>query len=263
MSETPENIFHATEANRRAWNEIAQVRHAKQPPAIFFAEGNSTLDAREVQAAGDVRGCHLLHLQCSTGEDTLSWSVMGADAIGVDISEEQIKLAQQKAAAAGLSTQFIAADIYALPTDLQMGNFDYVYTSAGVMVWLPDLTRWAQVVAAALKPDGIFLLFEEHPLASCLWIADGELQVESDYFGRSRPQMSRGWRHFQGGEEAKETKVEFSWPLGDIVTALAQAGLRIERLEEFPAERDWRFREDIDFLHHLPGKFLLVARKDR
>jgi len=88
---------------------IAQVRHAKQPPATFFAEGNLTLDPREVQAAGDVRGYHLLHLQCSTGEDTLSWSILGADATGVDISEEQIKLAQQKAAAAGLSTHFIAA----------------------------------------------------------------------------------------------------------------------------------------------------------
>src|SRR5215813_7790774 len=152
MSETTENIFHYTEANRRAWNGIAQVRHAKQPPAEFFAGGGSTLDAREVQAAGDVRGRHLLHLQCSTGEDTLSWSVAGADATGVDISEKQIQLAQQKAAAAGLSTRFIAADIYALPTDLQAGSFDYVYTSAGVLVWLPDLTKWAQVVAAALKP---------------------------------------------------------------------------------------------------------------
>jgi SAM-dependent methyltransferase len=263
MSETTENLFHYTEANRRAWNEIAQVRHAKRPLAAFFAEGNSTLDARELQAAGEVRGRRLLHLQCATGEDTLSWSVAGADATGVDISEEQIKLAQQKAAAAGLSTRFLAADIYALPTDLQAGSFDYVYTSGGVMVWLPDLTRWAQVVAAALKPGGIFLLFEEHPIASCLWIDNGQLQVESDYFGRGRPELSSGWWHFQGGEEAKETKFEFSWPLGDIVTALARAGLRIERLEEFPAERGWRFREDIDELHRLPGSFLLVACKDK
>ena len=69
MSETTENIVHYTEANRRAWNEIAQVRHAKQPPAAFFAGGNSTLDAREVQADGELRGHRLLHLQCAIGED--------------------------------------------------------------------------------------------------------------------------------------------------------------------------------------------------
>jgi SAM-dependent methyltransferase len=263
MSETTDNIFHYTEANRRAWNEIAQVRHAKQPPASFFAEGNTTLDARELQAAGEVRGRRLLHLQCATGEDTLSWSVAGADATGADISEEQIKLAQQKAAAAGLSTRFLTADIYALPPDLQAGTFEYVYTGGGVLVWLPDLTRWAHVVAAALQPGGLFLLFEEHPIASCLWMDNGQLQVDSDYFGRGRPERSRGWWHFQGGEEATETKFEFSWPLGDIVTALAEAGLRIERLEEFPAERGWRFREDIDELHRLPGSVLLVACKDR
>src|SRR5712692_2342971 len=263
MSEATENIFQFTEANRRAWNEIAQVRHAKQPPAAFFAEGNSTLDARELQAAGEVRGRRLLHLQCATGEDTLSWSVAGAEATGVDISEEQIKLARQKAAAAGLSTRYLAADLYVLPPDLQAGTFEYVYTGGGALVWLPDLTRWAQVVAAALQPGGLFLLFEEHPIASCLWLANGQLQVDSDYFGRGRPERSRGWWHFQGGEEAKETKFEFSWPLGDSVTALAQAGLRIERLEEFPAERGWCFREDIDELHRLPGSFLLVAPKDR
>ncbi|MGO8948495.1 MAG: class I SAM-dependent methyltransferase [Ktedonobacterales bacterium] len=263
MSQTSKIIAQYTESNRRAWNEIAHVRHATQPPAEFFAAGNSTLDPRELQAAGDVRGSRLLHLQCATGEDTLSWSVAGAEATGVDISEEQIKLAQRKAEAAWLSARFIAADVYALPAELQAGDFDIVYTSAGVLVWLPDLTRWAEAVAAALKPGGMFLLFEEHPIASCLWITEGKLHLESDYFGRGSPEWSTGWRHFQGGEEAKKTKVEFSWPLGDIVTALAQAGLRIERLEEFPAEQGWRFGEQIDEIHRLPGRFLLSARTDR
>src|SRR5712691_1780784 len=89
---------------------------------------------------------------------------------------------------------------------------EYVYTGGGVLVWLPDLTRWAQVVAAALQPGGIFLLFEEHPIASCLWVFNGQLQVDSDYFGRGRPELSSGWWHFQGGEEARESKFEFSWP---------------------------------------------------
>jgi len=77
-------------------------------------------------------------------------------------------------------------------------------------------------------------------------------------------ELAAGWRHFQGGEAAQQTKLGFSWPLGDIVTALAQAGhLYIERLEEFPAEQGWRFAvgaENVE-LHYLPGRFLLVARK--
>jgi SAM-dependent methyltransferase len=257
------DIFHYTELNRQAWNEIATVRYNGQPPASFFAQGHSTLDARELAAAGDMRGKSLLHLQCATGEDTLSWAIAGAQATGVDISEQQIVLARQKAAEADLAVQFVAADIYALPTELQMGSFDIVYTGKGVLVWLPDLTRWAQAIEAALKPGGRFLLFEEHPLAGCLWLEHGVLQLESNYFGRSQPEYSSGWRHFAGGEDAQARKVEFLWPLGDIVTAIAQAGLRIERLEEFPIQPGWRFKTTVGELNKLPGRMLLVAAKDR
>src|SRR5262249_9738423 len=154
--QTSDDILHYTESNRRAWNEIAQVRSTTQPPAEFFAEGHSTLDERELQAAGDVRGRRLLHLQCATGQDTLSSAVAGGEASGLDSSEQSIELARQKAEAAGLSARFVAANVYALPPDLQQGDFDIVHTSTGVMVWLPDLPKWASTIAAALKVGGIF-----------------------------------------------------------------------------------------------------------
>jgi SAM-dependent methyltransferase len=247
-----------TEQNRRAWNEIAELRHQKWPDAQFFTAGGSLLDDRVLAAAGDVQGLALLHLQCATGEDTLSWAVAGARATGADISDAQIALAQRKAAAAGIEVRFVAADLYALPTDLQSASFDLVFTGGGALVWLPDLDRWAGVVAAALQPGGRLILHEEHPLASCLWIEHGKLVLESDYFGRSAAFYNTGWRHFAGGEQAQETKAEFQWPLGDIVTALARAGMRIERLEEFPATQGWRFGEQAN---QLPGSFLLVASK--
>ena len=251
-----------TEQNRRAWNEIAEVRQARWPDADFFARGGSILDPVVLKAAGDVAGRTLLHLQCATGEETLSWAVAGARATGVDISDAQVALAERKAADAGLAARFVAADIYALPAELQGGTFDFVYTGGGALVWLPDLDRWAQVIVAALRPGGRLILYEEHPLAGCLWVTEGKLQLAGDYFARSTPEHSQGWSHFAGGEEAIETKVEFSWPLGDVVTALAQAGLRIERLEEFPSDAEWRFGELLDEVRRLPGRYLLVARKD-
>ena len=232
-----------TAQNRRAWNEIAEVRHQKWPDAQFFAAGGSLLEACVLEAAGDVRGLTLLHLQCATGEDTLSWTVVGARATGADISDAQIALARRKAADAGLDARFFAADVYALPVELQSATFDLVFTGGGALVWLPDIDRWAGVIAAALRPGGRLILHEEHPLASCLWIEDGKLVLEDDYFARGQPYFHTGWRHFAGGEVAQQTKAEFQWPLGDIVTALARAGLRIERLEEFPAKRGWRFGE--------------------
>ncbi len=256
------DLHEYTAHNRRAWNEIAAVRHRKWPAAEFFAAGGSTLDPPVIEAAGDVTGRALLHLQCATGEDTLSWAVAGASATGVDISDAQIALAGRKAADAGLAVRFVAADVYALPDDLQQGTFDLVFTGGGAIVWLPDIARWAEVVAAALRPGGRLILHEEHPLAGCLWYSDGQLRIASDYFGRARPEREQGWSHFAGGEDAAETKWEFSWPLGDVVTALARAGLRIERLEEFPSDADWRFGNLLDAARRLPGAYLLIARKE-
>ena len=251
-----------TERNRHAWNAIAAVRErAMWPAAAFFAAGGSLLDERVRAVAGDVADRTVLHLQCATGEETLSWAVVGARVVGVDISDAQIAIAEQKARDARLDVRFVASDVYELPADLQQGSFDLVYTATGVLVWLPDIVRWAEIVAAALKPGGRFILFEAHPVAQILWATDGKLEIISDYFGRGVPEFDQGWGHFAGAEDATETKVQFSWPLGDIVTALARAGLRIESLAEYPSDAEWRFGPLLGQVSRLPGEFLLVATK--
>jgi SAM-dependent methyltransferase len=249
--------------NRLAWDEIAQVRYdALSPKARYFAGGSSTLDRRAVAALGDVTGKTLLHLQCATGEETLSWSILGAAAVGVDISPRQIEIARQMALDAGLDTRFMAADVYDLPAELLSPGFDIVYTGGGVLVWLPDLDVWARMVASAMKPGGIFLLLEEHPIQNSLQVVDGELSITADYFRRSHPWKGSGWAHFKGGEGAHEIKYEFAWPLGDVVTALAASGLRIQRLVEYPTAAEWRTGAFAAQTTGLPGQYLLTAVKE-
>ena len=257
------DLSHYTGQNRRAWDEIAHIRAKRFRPASFYAEGGHHLDPKVVAAAGKVSQKALLHLQCASGEDTLSWSVLGATATGVDISAKQIELAWQKATGAGLSTRFIAADVYDLPSAVRNDSFDIVFTGGGALVWLPDIHRWAQIVASILKPGGRLILHEEHPLAGCLWAEGGHIVIEDDYFGRQPVRYSPGWSHFDDGGIATEPKYEAQWPLGDIITALAQAGLRIESLEEFPDQAEWRFGDQVEQAKRLPGSFLLLAQKDR
>jgi SAM-dependent methyltransferase len=256
------DIRQYTDQNRRAWNEIAKLRQAELfPPAAFFAQGGSLLAPDVLRAVGDVAGKTLLHLQCGSGEDTLSWAVAGARVSGVDISDAQIKLASAKAGEAGLAADFVAADVYDLPARLQAASFDLVYTGGGALTWLPDLGAWARAIAAALAPQGRLVLYEEHPLAGCLWVADGKVRVDYDYFARAEPDFSTTWAHFKAGARARHTKAEFQWPLGDVVTALARAGLRIESLEEYPSTADWRFGEHLEDVGWLPGQYLLLASK--
>ena len=261
-----------TDQNRRAWNEIAEVRSKTFPPGEFFAQGGCTLSKPVIAAAGAHRGMRLpsgsakrvIHLQCATGEDTLSWAGLGAEAYGVDISELQAEIANRKAQESRLVARFAAADIYNLPAALPAdwpAQYDLVFTGGGALVWLPDITRWAQVVAGLLKPGGRLVLEEIHPISGILWVEDGQIQLAGDYFSRGKTEAETGWSHFKGSEDAQEVKYEFNWPLGDIVTALAQAGLVIERLEEFPGGPEYRFKDRQEESMRLPGDFLLTAHK--
>jgi len=67
------------EVNKATWNEKVNI-HAKSKMYDMeaFKKGNSSLMAYEQRALSDVKGKSLLHLQCHFGQDTLSWSRLGA-----------------------------------------------------------------------------------------------------------------------------------------------------------------------------------------
>lgn len=255
----------ATAQNRRAWEEIAARRSKSYAdslvPADVFGGGGTILDERVVAAVGDLAGKRLLHLMCATGEETLSWAVLGAAATGVDISQTNVDLATQKAAEAGLSARFVCADVGELPPDLANADFDVVYTAIGVLVWIPDLDRWATAIAEALRPGGRFVLLDEHPLTMVMWGEDGHARVVDDYFGRGTPTTDTGWGHFPGGEDAVEATHQFSWPLGDVLNALIGAGLTIHQVDEYPTSSAWRFGDAIEDAKKLPGELLIVAER--
>ena len=249
-----------TAANRDAWDAIADLRQDIWPSAEFFAKGGSLLREHELEAAGDVRGLRLCHLQCGSGEETLSWANVGAHVTGVDISPKQIDLATRKAEAAGISAEFLAADVSSRPEQLDPESFDIVYTGGGALGWLPDLDSWAAVIHQLLKPAGRLILNEEHPQLGNLEVRDGSIAIVGDYFDR-QPHRTTGWRHFAGAEDAAEPRWEFHRTLGDIVTSVARAGLRIQSLQEFPSTASWRFGDDLPTIRRLLGSFLLVGRK--
>ena len=255
-------IHKYTSQNARAWDEIAEIRHKRTKPANYFASGNTTLSPLLIDAAGELSGKSVLHCQCSTGEDTISWAVLGADATGVDISARQTDLAREKAKDAGVAVRFHVADVCNLPKDITRDRFDIVHTGGGSLVWIPDIEVWAKNISSALAGGGRLLLLEGHPIVGCLSVRDGELIVEDDYFSRKEPIVGTGWRHFEGGENAQETKYQFGWPLGDVITAIVSSGLRINHFSEYPSYESWRFGDKLEEARSLPGEYLLIATKE-
>ncbi len=222
------------ENNRSLWNGWTRLHERSRFYDLEgFKTGKSTLEPLEIEEVGDVAGKSLLHLQCHFGMDTLSWARRGARVTGADFSDEAVKLARVLAAELNLPAEFVCSNIYDLPRVLE-GEFDIVFTSYGVLSWLPDLNAWGKVIAHFLKPGGAFHLVEYHPFTSML--GDDGHTFEYPYFHTPDPVKLHSTGSYAAPEATDFTHTEYNWShsLADVVNALVRAGLRLEFLHEFP-----------------------------
>jgi 2-polyprenyl-3-methyl-5-hydroxy-6-metoxy-1,4-benzoquinol methylase len=225
-------------SNLKRWNELAGI-HADSAfyDVAGFKRGQTSLKAIELAELGDAAGVALLHLQCHFGLDTLSWARQGARVTGVDFSDEAITRARSLAAETGIAADFLCADVLDLQNRLH-GLFDIVFTSYGVLLWLPDLGRWGQTIAHFLKPGGIFCMVEVHPFAYLFDQADAQsnLTVAFSYFHETEPLRFEVQGTYADRSASVEHRMTNTWQhgLGDILNALTAAGLHIDFVHEFP-----------------------------
>lgn len=255
--------------NRKLWN--AKVDSHLKSDFYFvdeFLKGRTSLNSIELALLGDIKDKKLLHLQCHFGQDSISLSRLGAKVTGVDLSDKALEAAQDLAKKCGTDTQFVLSDIYDLPNVLHE-RFDIVYTSYGVIGWLPDLEKWARVIAHFLNPGGKLILVEFHPV---VWMYDDDFTfVKYSYFNDEViSQISDGTYADRTAEIAEE---EISWnhPTADVFTGVLQANLEIRSFQEY----NWspypcfRHTEEFEkgkfrlapFGNKIPLVFSLVAQK--
>src|SRR5450755_2465186 len=153
------------ELNRARWDEATRFHMRGNVYGVEdFKAGQCRLHRVQVEELGDVRGKRLLHLQCHFGLDTLSWARRGAEVTGVDFSPEGIAAARALSDESGVPGTFVCSDLYSLPDVLSTANpFDVVFTSYGVLNWLPDLKIWGELIFRYLRPGGLFYIVEAHP----------------------------------------------------------------------------------------------------
>lgn len=235
------------EETRQSWNvaTLAHNRH-KVGQAEWLAAGGSPLFPEELELVGDLVGRRLLHLLCNAGQDSLALARLGARVTGVDLSDEAIRAARALSIESGIAAEFVQED--ALQYLQREGlRFDLVFSSYGALPWLPDLERWARGLARVLAPGGRVVVMEFHPL---VWSIDAEWRLSKDpyfapgqrfsapvedYVGRSGPALApMGYRELDAPYHNPHPAHAYQWTVADIVTAVAQAGLTIERLTEYP-----------------------------
>jgi SAM-dependent methyltransferase len=208
-----------TEQNRRAWDEI----HGRLAGRATRRLG---LPQPVRHALADLNGKRVLNLQCGTGEAAAQLAELGATVTGVDLSPDALAFAREH----WPTILWIEADSEELPRELRRGRFDLLYTGDGVVAAVQDLAGWANGIAAALDSGGDLLLYDDHPVTDCV---DGLMHWRESYFDEGRRR------------------------LGQIVTAVAQAGLVVRALEEYPQQPGNARHQDA----RIPGTFLLYAQR--
>jgi len=225
-------------ANRRNWDDRVPIHVASDEYGFQrFVDDPSHLSSVvsfDARALGDVAGKRLLHLQCHFGKDTLSWARLGAEVTGIDFSERAIEEALRLSAESGVPGRFIVSELYDSPS-VVTERFDIVYTGVGAINWLPDIAGWARVVAGFLEPGGTFFMREGHPVLWGLdWREDdGDLVLRFPYFEIADPVADDEAVTYAGeGTLVNTRQYEWNHGLGEIVTALIEAGLELRVLRE-------------------------------
>jgi SAM-dependent methyltransferase len=246
MNVTEQEMF---AANKDLWNKRTAIHidstfYNKQG----FINGDTVLAPIELAELNDVAGKTMLHLQCHFGMDSLNWQRLGAQVTGVDFSEAAITEAKKLNEQLGYNAEFICSDIYSLlssPSPLEragvrsspsplgkvgMGPFDIVFTSYGTIGWLPDLEKWAKVIAKHLKPGGIFYMADFHPV---VWMFDNNFTKIEYAYHKTEPIVEENQSTYTENSAPIINK-EYGWnhSISEILNALLAEGLQLQFFNE-------------------------------
>lgn len=217
--------------NKKLWNQRTAVhKDSSFYDVASFLQGKTSLNEIELRELGDVKGKKILHLQCHFGMDSLSLARMGADVIGVDLSDTAIEEARKLNDQLSLNAKFICCNVYDLKDHLN-GQFDIVFTSYGVIGWLPDLNKWAEIISQFLKPGGFFYMAEFHPV---VWMFDEEFK-EVKYYYHNHETIVIDSEGTYTDRDADIYAKEYSWnhSLSEVLNALLFQKLELKFFNEF------------------------------
>ena len=283
MSE-PEAGADYLSVNRANWDARAPIHATGYDTGRLLADPAALSDVVRFdrERLGDLTGLDVVHLQCHIGTDTLSLARLGGRVTGLDLSGGSLAVARELAGRAALAIDYVQSDVYGAVEALGGRRFDLVYTGIGAICWLPSIRRWAQVVAALLRPGGRLFIRDGHPvLNSVLGMVVGEAHpdraqqpwvsgpgvatpaLELPYFEQAEPIRWVEEATYAGdGVVASPESVEWNHGLGEIVTAVLDAGLQLTGLVEHDSV-PWEALPGLMDFDQATGEYRLADRPER
>ena len=219
-------------ANQKLWDAKTSVHvDSEFYEMTKFLEGKNSLRKIELSELPDLEGKTVLHSQCHFGQDTLSMQRMGAQCTGIDLSSKAIDAARRYNDQMGLDATFVQCNVYDIDKHVH-DEFDLVFTSYGVLGWLPDMDKWAAQMAARVKSGGMFYMVEFHPTMYMFDWNDYKLGYQYFYEREPTKEIEEGTY----ADRQSDIKLEeYFWQhhLAEIIQALINQGFRVDTFREY------------------------------
>lgn len=250
------------EINRHSWNNRTETHLRSEFYDLEgFLKGETSLNSIELNLLGNIQGKSVLHLQCHFGEDSISLSRLGAQVVGVDLSDKAIDSAKEIAEKMDSDARFICCDLYDLENHLHE-QFDIVFTSYGTIGWLPDLNKWAQLISRFLKPGGKFIFVEFHPV---VWMLDENFEkIGYNYFNVEPIVETENGSYADRNANISQSSVTWNHSMSEVISSLLGNGLTLSDIREYDYSPYNCFNKTVEIapkkhrIEHLSDKIPMV-----
>lgn len=182
----------------------------------------------------------IANLMGSNGTKAVALACMGAEVTVVDFSYENKVYAEELSREAGVEIDYLVSDVLKIDNS-RNDKFDIVFAEMGIIHYFTDLVEFFNVFKKLLKKGGRLILRDFHPVSTKLISSKGTTakirkhKVNGDYFYSGLYESEVAFtKYLENGEEEIQKVMLRRWTIGEVVTAIANAGLTIEKLVEEP-----------------------------
>ena len=207
----------------------------------------------------NVKGKRILDLGCGCGEHLQLYLARGAAFVaGIDLSANMLAQAGKNLAEfrPHFALQQLAMEQLA---QLAQDEFDIV-TSSFAFHYVADFPALLQAIHAKLKPNGVLVFSQEHPIVTCYqggerWEKDENKQQVAYRlnFYRDEGERQRNW--------FKQPFKTYHRTSATIINNLIHAGFQIEQMAEPMLADQPQWQQEFKDLQHRPVLLFIRARK--
>src|SRR5215217_6984812 len=242
------------EANQAFWDASTKWWKEKEDQRGLWRKAHENpslvLSPAEMPFLKDIDGKAVCVLGSGDNEVAFALTGLGANVTSVDISERRLAVAADRARTLGLQLTFLRADVTNLSA-LEHHSFDLVYTGGHMSVWISDIQQYYAEAVRILKPDGLFVVNDYHPMRR-MWVDAERPEPRNSYCNRGPYRYT--------SEEGLPT-FEYHWTVADHIQAVVDAGCRIIKVEELCEKIEDEYWMTVN-LDKLPSYLLIVGTKD-